>query len=90
MPEALALAQLDVERAQVALEVAQADLTYATLPAPFDGVVADMPVSVGEWASPGAAVVELLDVSRWRIETKNVGELQIAHPLNAYEQTIIQ
>ena len=78
MPEALALAQLDVERAQLALEMAQADLSHAVLAAGFDGVVAVVPISVGEWAGPGTTVVELLDVSRWRIETKNVGELQIA------------
>ena len=76
-PEELALAQLDVERAQLALETARADLAQLILPAPFDGVVSAVPVSVGEWAAPGATVVELLDVSRWRIETKNVGELQI-------------
>ena len=76
-PEALVLAQLDVERAQLALDTAQADLVHAALVAPFGGVVSAVPVSVGEWASPGATVVELLDVSRWRIETKNVGELQI-------------
>ncbi len=79
MPEALALAQLDVDRAQQALETAQADLARAVLSAPFDGVVSVVPASVGEWAGPGITVVELLDVSRWRIETKNVGELQIAH-----------
>jgi HlyD family secretion protein len=77
-PEALTLAQLDVERAQQALETAQADLAQATLLAPFDGVVSTVPASVGEWATPGVTVVELLDVSRWRIETKNVGELEIA------------
>ena len=77
-PEMLTLAQLDVERAQLALEAAQADLAHAILLAPFDGVVSAVPVSVGEWAAPGATVVELLDVSRWRTETKNVGELQIA------------
>ena len=75
--EELALAQLDVDRAQLALEAAQVDLARATLLAPFDGVVSVVPVSVGEWAAPGATVVELLDVSRWRIETKNVGELEI-------------
>jgi HlyD family secretion protein len=78
MPEALALAQLDVDRAQQTLEMAQADLARAMLLAPFDGVVSVVPASVGEWAGPGITVVELLDVSRWRIETKNVGELQIA------------
>lgn len=76
-PEALALAQLDVERAQLALAAAQADLAGAMLSAPFDGVVSTVPASVGEWATPGATVVELLDVSHWRIETKNVGELEI-------------
>ena len=77
-PESLTLAQLDVDRVQQTLETAQADLAQATLLAPFDGVVSAVPASVGEWATPGVTVVELLDVSRWRIETKNVGELQIA------------
>jgi HlyD family secretion protein len=77
MPEELALARLDVARAEQALDMAQADLAQATLQAPFDGVISAVPVSVGEWALPGMTVVELLDVSRWRIETKNVGELQI-------------
>jgi HlyD family secretion protein len=78
MPEEIALAQLDVQRAQAALEATQANLAQATLAAPFDGVVADVPASVGERAAPGATVVELLDLSRWRIETKNVSELDIA------------
>ena len=76
--EAVALAELDVQRAQLALGAVQAALDGATIPAPFDGVVAAVAVNVGEWAYPGAIAVELLDVSRWRVETKNVGELQIA------------
>jgi HlyD family secretion protein len=71
-------ATVEVEAAELALAAAQADLEQAALQAPFDGVVSAVPVSLGEWAAPGATVVELLDVSRWRIETKNVGELQIA------------
>ena len=78
MPEEIALAHLDVERAQLALEAAQADLVQTTLVAPFDGIISAAPVSVGEWVSPGTPAVELIDVSRWRVETKNVGELQIA------------
>jgi HlyD family secretion protein len=77
-PEEIAPAQLDLERAQLALEAARMDLAGATLAAPFDGVVAHAPVSVGQWAAPGATVVELLDLSGWRIETNNVGELEIA------------
>ena len=72
-------AELEVEAAELTLETARTDLAQAIMEAPFDGAVSDVPVSVGEWATPGAAVIELLDVSRWRIETKNVGELEIAH-----------
>jgi len=75
--EEITLAQLDVERAQLALEAAQADLAQATLRVPFDGIIAAVPVSVGEWAAPGVTAVELLDLSQWHVETKNVGELQI-------------
>ena len=77
-PEEIAQAQLDVERAQLTLEAARANLAGATLVAPFDAVVAHAPVSVGQWAAPGDTVVELLDLSDWRIETNNVGELEIA------------
>jgi HlyD family secretion protein len=71
-------ARLDVERAQLALEAAQTDLARAVLRAPFDSVVSVLHVSAGEWAAPGMAVVELLDISQWRIETRNIGELEIA------------
>jgi HlyD family secretion protein len=71
-------AELEVETAELAVEAAQTDLARAILQAPFGGVISAVSVGMGEWAAPGATVVELLDVSRWRVETKNVGELQIA------------
>jgi multidrug resistance efflux pump len=77
-PEAIRLAQLDVERAQQAAEATRSDLERATLNAPFDGIVSAVDISPDEWAAPGAQGIELLDVSEWRVETKNVGELQIA------------
>jgi HlyD family secretion protein len=45
--------------------------------APFDGIVAALHFNEQEWVNPGEAVIELQDVSRWRVETKNVSELQI-------------
>ena len=77
-PETLALADLAVKRAEQTLAIAEENLARTTLVAPFDGIIAAVHVNVGEWAAPGAPVIELLDVSRWRIETKNVGELEIA------------
>jgi len=62
----------------LALEAARGDLVRTMLMAPFDGFVSAVPVSVGEWASLGMLAVEVIDVSRWYVETKNVGELEIA------------
>jgi multidrug efflux pump subunit AcrA (membrane-fusion protein) len=45
--------------------------------APFNGTVSSIYLDQHEWASPGQAVIELQDVSRWHIETKNVSELEI-------------
>ncbi len=47
--------------------------------APFDGVVAAIHFNQNEWATPGAGVIELQDISHWNIETKNVSELEIGH-----------
>ena len=47
--------------------------------APFRGTVSAIYLNQHEWAAPGQAVLELQDVSCWRIETKNVSELVIGH-----------
>jgi len=43
---------------------------------------------MGEWVSPSTPVVELIDVSRWLVDTKNVGELQIARVREGQEATV--
>jgi multidrug resistance efflux pump len=86
--EALTLAQLDVERAQLALEAAQDSLARSVLTAPFDAIISAVPASMGEWVSSGTPIVELIDVSLWRVETKNVGELQIAQVREGQEAIV--
>jgi HlyD family secretion protein len=86
--ETLALAQLDVERARLALEAAKDSLARSVLTAPFDGIISAVPVSMGEGVSPGTPVVELIDVSRWLVDTKNVGELQIARVQEGQEAIV--
>ena len=97
--EALILAQLDVTREELALTVAKNNLARVTLKAPIDGLVSEVYVAAGEWAQPGAPVVEVLDVSRWRIETRNVGEMQIGRVrvgqkvnvrVNAFHDEVLQ
>lgn len=41
-----------VERAAAAVDVARADLAKRTLVAPFDGLVAEVSIEVGEWTTP--------------------------------------
>jgi HlyD family secretion protein len=75
--ETLDLAQLDVIRAEQALDAAEVNLARTELTAPFDGIISAVHVNVGEWAQTGVPVVAILDVSRWHIETRNVSELDI-------------
>jgi HlyD family secretion protein len=62
-------AERAVERAVAGLGLASADLDRTVLRAPFDAVVADLAVEVGEWATPSPAampvppVIDLLDPS---------------------------
>jgi len=70
-------AQAQVEVARASLEVTQAQAVKMVITAPFDGVISTVRAKPGQWAAPGEMMVEVLDTSRWHIETKNVSELQI-------------
>lgn len=56
-----------VERSRAAIEVARAELGLTVLRAPFDGVIADVSIEVGEWTTPSPpavpvpAVIDLID-----------------------------
>jgi HlyD family secretion protein len=76
-PEQLALAQAQVDTARANLDIQQIHKERMTLKAPFDGVISAIDIREGEWVGPGDSAIELLDVTMWRIETKNVGELRI-------------
>lgn len=76
-PEQLALAQAQVDTARANLKIQQIQKERMTIKAPFDGVISAIDIREGEWVGPGDMAIELLDVTMWRIETKNVGELRI-------------
>lgn len=88
-PVDVAAARVQVQQARTALERARLALSRARLLAPFDGTVAAVHLSPGEWAGPGAPVVELLDTSRWRVETRNVGELNIGR-VQAEQEALVR
>ena len=72
---ALAQAQLDNARAQVA--AAQANLASYILTAPFDGVVADVAIEIGEQVTTESRAVSIADTSTWIVETSDITELEV-------------
>jgi multidrug resistance efflux pump len=75
--EEVAQAGARLRQAELALAQLELQLEGARLRAPFDGLVSAVYSRPGEWAGPGAPVVELIDTTRWLVETRNVGELTI-------------
>lgn len=60
----LRAAQARAERAAAAVRLAQDELDHMRVTAPFDGVIAQRTVEVGESVIPGQAVIELVDPLR--------------------------
>ena len=62
-PEDVQVAELAVKNAQIALDQAKSNLNKAQLIAPFDGVVADLNIQVGQQSSASAQPIILVDLS---------------------------
>ncbi len=75
--KALLEARLQAAQAQVA--AAEETLAQYELTAPFDGVVARLDLTVGQWVGPETPAVQLADFSAWRIETTDLTELEVVH-----------
>jgi len=72
--ERLAIAEAQVAQAQISLEEAQDNLTKAAVKAPFDGVVTEVYVAVGEWAT--GLAVDLMDTGSLEV-VLDVDEIDI-------------
>ena len=88
-PEDIAVVEAQVQQARTALEWANLALARSELRAPFDGTVSAIYLHAGEWAAPGAPVVELLDTTCWQVETRNIGELNIGR-VRAGQEAIVR
>jgi multidrug resistance efflux pump len=67
-------AQAEADRAQALLDSAHAILAaQSTLVAPFDGTITSVDISLGETVVPGRVVITLGDLSRFQVETKDLG-----------------
>ncbi|MBN2002551.1 MAG: efflux RND transporter periplasmic adaptor subunit [Anaerolineae bacterium] len=74
----LTLAQ-DIERAELRVTQAQADLAQAALTAPFGGTVIKLHYRVGDMAQPGVEAVLLANLDSLRIETTDLDEWSMTH-----------
>lgn len=76
-PEEIAQARARLRQAELSVAQLELQLQGAELCAPFDGVISVVYLRPGEWGAPGAPVVEIIDTTRWYVETRNVSELTI-------------
>ena len=80
--EKITIAEAQVAQARISLEDAQDNLAKATLNAPFDGVVTEVYVAEGEWAS--GLAVELVDTSSLEVvldmDEIDIGAIAVGQP----------
>lgn len=77
--ETVAAAEARVDAARAVVQDARAALDEMTLVAPFAATVADLHVEVGEQVSPGTSVIQIADISKWRVETADLTELDVVN-----------
>jgi len=77
-PDEVALAQLRLENARAAEKAAEAVFDDLELVAPFAGTVTEVFTRPGEWVAPGAPVVQIADLSKLRVETTDLNEIDMA------------
>jgi HlyD family secretion protein len=86
--EQIATARAQVAQAEAAVQVARVVLDQAQLRAPFAGTISDVMVSPGETVVPGQPVLALSDLSRLRVETTDLSELDVAHVVPGQEALV--
>ncbi len=73
-----AVLEAEVRRANAALDAARAELEKTVLRAPFDAIVAEVPIELGEWATPSVPLVVAPDV----IDVIDPSSIYISAPMD--------
>jgi HlyD family secretion protein len=76
-PEAVALAQSQVDQAQAALDLAKIAAADTVLVAPFDGTVAAIAVDVGQVVAPSMPAITFGNLAKLEIETTDLAEADV-------------
>ena len=72
-------ADAKVQQAQLALELAQINLTEGTITAPFDGTIASLEVVPGEFVQSHQVVATLASLDHLQVETTDLSERDISN-----------
>ncbi len=85
----LAQAEARLALAEAGVQAAEELLATLELRAPFDGVVCNLDVRVGEWVTPGMPLLQLGDLASLRVETTDLSEIDAArvHPADTVSVT---
>lgn len=75
--------------AKANLDAAKDALSNFVLTAPFDGVVADVNVKVGEQAGPETRAVSVANFDSWIVETTDITELEVVDLIVGQEVSIV-
>ncbi|MFQ5576190.1 MAG: HlyD family secretion protein [Anaerolineae bacterium] len=75
--EQIAVAEAGVQQAEAALQQAKLALNHLQLTAPFNGTLTNLNLEPGEIATPGAPIATVADITRWKIETDDLTEIDI-------------
>ncbi|MBC8508156.1 MAG: HlyD family efflux transporter periplasmic adaptor subunit [Anaerolineales bacterium] len=77
-PDDVAVMQARIANTEAQLAAAEAALEDLQLLAPFDGVVSELNINPNEWISPGLPVIVLADLGHLKVETTDLGEIDVA------------
>lgn len=72
------VARAGVQHAQASVDVARAELAKTELLAPFDAVIAEVPVEVGEWTTPSVPLLVAPDV----VEAIDPSSIYVSAPMD--------
>ncbi|HEX4952106.1 MAG TPA: efflux RND transporter periplasmic adaptor subunit [Thermoanaerobaculia bacterium] len=78
--------QAAADRARAAVEVARVDLGKTVLSAPFDGVVAELSIELGEWTTPSPPAMPVPPV----IDLIDPGSIYVSAPMDEVDSARIQ
>jgi HlyD family secretion protein len=74
------------QRAGASVEVATTQLAYMTLRAPFDGVIAELQIEVGEWSTPSPPVIQVPSV----IDVIDTASIYVSAPMDEVDSASLK